>query len=122
MENINGTKDVFTFEVLCSLMESIPREMAEVLKRTSYHPIFNEVMDFSTALMNGRGELAARSGQRGGTGHCHARAGVHLKRTLEKVGASAGTEANEAVLGVKCLANGDFATCLEESENRVVLS
>jgi len=56
----NGTKDIFTFEVLCSLMESIPREMAEVLKRTSYHPIFNEVMDFSTALMNGRGELAAQ--------------------------------------------------------------
>ena len=55
-----GAKDVFTFEVLRSLMESIPREMAEVLKRTSYHPIFNEVLDFSTALLNGKGELAAQ--------------------------------------------------------------
>jgi N-methylhydantoinase B/oxoprolinase/acetone carboxylase alpha subunit len=42
-------------------MESIPTEMAEVLKRTSYHPIFNEVLDFSTALLNGRGELIASS-------------------------------------------------------------
>ena len=55
------TKDVFTFEVLRSLMESIPSEMAEVLKRTSYHPIFNEVLDFSTALLNGRGEMIAAS-------------------------------------------------------------
>ncbi len=55
-----ATKDVFTFEVLRSLMESIPREMAEVLKLTSYHPIFNEVFDFSTALLTPRGELAAQ--------------------------------------------------------------
>lgn len=53
--------DVFTFSVLRSLMESIPSEMAEVLKRTSYHPIFNEVMDFSTALLNSKGELIASS-------------------------------------------------------------
>jgi len=53
-------RDVFTFEVLRSLMESIPREMAEILKRTSYHPIFNEVLDFSTALLNAKGELAAQ--------------------------------------------------------------
>lgn len=53
--------DVFTLSVLRSLMESIPSEMAEVLKRTSYHPIFNEVLDFSTALLNGRGELIASS-------------------------------------------------------------
>ena len=55
------THDVFTFSVLRSLMESIPSEMAEVLKRTSYHPIFNEVLDFSTALLNGKGELIASS-------------------------------------------------------------
>ena len=42
MEEKNKTKDAFTFGVLNSLMESIPAEMAEVLKRTSYHPIFNE--------------------------------------------------------------------------------
>ena len=56
----NNSSDVFTYEVLRSLMESIPREMAEVLKRTSYHPIFNEVLDFSTALLNSKGELAAQ--------------------------------------------------------------
>ncbi len=61
MQKKTETRDVFTFEVLRSLMESIPREMAEVLRRTSYHPIFNEVLDFSTALLNGRGELIAQS-------------------------------------------------------------
>jgi N-methylhydantoinase B len=58
-ETIKG-KDVFTFEVIRSLLDSIPREMAEVIKRTSYHPIFNEVLDFSTALLNGKGELSAQ--------------------------------------------------------------
>jgi len=43
------SQDVFTLGVLRSLLESVPSEMAEVLKRTSYHPIFNEVLDFSTA-------------------------------------------------------------------------
>lgn len=52
---------MFTFGVLNSLMESIPSEMAEVLKRTSYHPIFNEVLDFSTAVLNNEGELVASS-------------------------------------------------------------
>ncbi len=61
MEDKNRTKDAFTFGVLNSLMESIPAEMAEVLKRTSYHPIFNEVLDFSTAVLNGKGELIASS-------------------------------------------------------------
>ena len=42
-------------------MESIPSEMAEVLKRTSYHPIFNEVLDFSTALLDAEGQLIASS-------------------------------------------------------------
>jgi len=60
MKEQAGEQDVFTFEVLRSLMESIPREMAEVLKRTSYHPIFNEVLDFSTALLNSKGELSAQ--------------------------------------------------------------
>jgi N-methylhydantoinase B len=53
--------DAFTLGVLRSLMESIPREMAEVLKRTSYHPIFNEVLDFSTALLDAEGRLIASS-------------------------------------------------------------
>jgi len=61
MKEKSEARDVFTFEVLRSLMESIPAEMAEVLKRTSYHPIFNEVLDFSTALLNAKGELAAQS-------------------------------------------------------------
>ena len=61
MENRDRTKDAFTFGVLNSLMASIPAEMAEVLKRTSYHPIFNEVLDFSTAVLNGKGELIASS-------------------------------------------------------------
>src|SRR3990170_396467 len=56
-----STKDIFTFGVLSSLIESIPAEMAETLKRTSYHPIFNEVLDFSTAILNSRGELIASS-------------------------------------------------------------
>ncbi|MBW1801089.1 MAG: hydantoinase B/oxoprolinase family protein, partial [Deltaproteobacteria bacterium] len=57
----NTTQDAFTLGVLRSLMEAIPAEMAEVLKRTSYHPIFNEVLDFSTALLSGSGELVASS-------------------------------------------------------------
>ena len=32
-----------------------------MLKRTSYHPIFNEVLDFSTALLDGEGRLIASS-------------------------------------------------------------
>lgn len=55
------TKDVFTLSVLRSLIESILAEMSEVLKRTSYHPIFNEVLDFSTALLNAKGELISSS-------------------------------------------------------------
>lgn len=57
-----SSSDIFTFEVLRSLMNAIPLEMAEVLKRTSYHPIFNEVLDFSTALFSRRGELMAQAG------------------------------------------------------------
>ena len=53
--------DAFTLGVLRSLLESIPLEMAEVLKRTSYHPIFNEVLDFSTALLGREGRLIASS-------------------------------------------------------------
>ena len=53
--------DAFTLGVLRSLMESVPSEMAEVLKRTSYHPIFNEVLDFSTALLDAEGRLIASS-------------------------------------------------------------
>jgi len=56
-----GTGDVFTLGVLRSLLESVPAEMAEVLKRTSYHPIFNEVLDFSTALLDEQGRLIASS-------------------------------------------------------------
>lgn len=59
--NKKPVKDIFTFEVLRSLMGAIPQEMAEVLKRTSYHPIFNEVLDFSTALLNNRGEMVSQS-------------------------------------------------------------
>ncbi len=55
------TQDAFSLGVLRSLLESIPLEMAEVLKRTSYHPIFNEVLDFSTALLDGEGRLIASS-------------------------------------------------------------
>ena len=54
-------RDAFTLGVLRSLLESIPLEMAEVLKRTSYHPIFNEVLDFSTALLDREGRLIASS-------------------------------------------------------------
>ncbi|MBW1799304.1 MAG: hydantoinase B/oxoprolinase family protein [Deltaproteobacteria bacterium] len=57
MEASGKTKDAFNFGVLNSLMESIPAEMAEVLKGTSYHPIFNEVLDFSTALLDNKGQL-----------------------------------------------------------------
>jgi len=61
MKQKTGTKDAFTLEVLRSLTESIPSEMAEVLKRTSYHPIFNEVLDFSTAMLTGTGKMVAPS-------------------------------------------------------------
>lgn len=53
--------DPFAFGLLNGLLEAIPREMAEVLKRTSFHPIFNEVLDFSTAILDAQGQLAACS-------------------------------------------------------------
>lgn len=53
--------DIFAIGVLNSLLVAIPTEMAEVMKRTSYHPIFNEVMDFSTTLMDDNGHLIATS-------------------------------------------------------------
>jgi len=59
MRTCEESHDAFTFSVLRSLMESIPSEMAEVVKRTSYHPIMNEVLDFSTALLDARAELLA---------------------------------------------------------------
>ena len=59
MATTERSHDAFTFSVLRSLMESIPSEMAEVVKRTSYHPIMNEVLDFSTALLDARAELVA---------------------------------------------------------------
>lgn len=58
---VSGGRDAFTLGVLRSLLESIPLEMGEVLKRTSYHPIFNEVLDFSTALLDREGRLIATS-------------------------------------------------------------
>lgn len=61
MAKKSRNRDMFTLGVLRSLMESIPSEMAEVLKRTSYHPIFNEVLDFSTALLDDEGQLIASS-------------------------------------------------------------
>jgi len=60
-DNNKYTKDIFTYEVIRSLMGAIPQEMAEVLKLTSYHPIFNEVLDFSTALLDSKGEMVAQS-------------------------------------------------------------
>lgn len=53
--------DIFAISVLNSLLVAIPTEMGEVLRRTSYHPIFNEVLDFSTAIMDANGGLMASS-------------------------------------------------------------
>lgn len=58
---MSANLDIFAIGVLNSLLVAIPTEMAEVMKRTSYHPIFNEVMDFSTTLMNDEGHLIATS-------------------------------------------------------------
>ena len=53
--------DPFTLEVIRGLLEAVPREMASTLKRTSFHPIFNEVNDFSCAIFDARGDMVAQS-------------------------------------------------------------
>ncbi len=53
--------DPFTLEVLRGLLQSVPREMGVTLKKTSFHPIFNEVNDFSCTLVDARGDMVAQS-------------------------------------------------------------
>lgn len=53
--------DPFTLEVLRGLLQSVPREMGVTLKKTSFHPIFNEVNDFSCTLVDARGDMIAQS-------------------------------------------------------------
>ncbi len=50
----------FQYEVMNSLIEAIPSEMAVIMKQTSYSPIFNEVLDFSTAILTAEGDLIAQ--------------------------------------------------------------
>lgn len=52
--------NAFQHEVMNSLIESIPSEMAVIMKQTSYSPIFNEVLDFSTAILTADGNLIAQ--------------------------------------------------------------
>ncbi|MGI0072129.1 MAG: hydantoinase B/oxoprolinase family protein [Thermoplasmata archaeon] len=54
-------RDPFTLEVLRGLLQSVPREMGVTLKRTSFHPIFNEINDFSCAIVDPEGEMVAQS-------------------------------------------------------------
>ena len=56
-----ASADPFTLEVLRGLLQSVPREMGVTLKRTSFHPIFNEVNDFSCALVDAHGDMVAQS-------------------------------------------------------------
>lgn len=52
--------NAFQYEVMNSLIESIPSEMAVIMKQTSYSPIFNEILDFSTAILTAEGDLIAQ--------------------------------------------------------------
>ena len=53
-------KGFFKFDVMNSLIESIPAEMAVIMKQTSFSTIFNEVLDFSTAILTSEGDLIAQ--------------------------------------------------------------
>jgi len=48
-------------EIIIELLESIVLEMAQTVKRAAHHPIFNEINDFSCALVDNKGRLIVQS-------------------------------------------------------------
>ena len=55
------TPDRITVSVIQHRLESIVQEMGEAMLRTAYSQILNSSRDFSTAVFDGRGRLAAQA-------------------------------------------------------------
>ncbi|HMH77131.1 MAG TPA: hydantoinase B/oxoprolinase family protein, partial [Candidatus Udaeobacter sp.] len=53
--------DPITVSVIQHRLESIVQEMSEAMLRTAYSQILNSSRDFSTAVFDGRGRLAAQA-------------------------------------------------------------
>jgi len=69
------TPDRITVSVIQHRLESIVQEMGEAMLRTAYSQILNSSRDFSTAVFDGRGRLAAQAERRGLTQFMHAKDG-----------------------------------------------
>ena len=50
-----------TLEIFRNLLSSIPEEMGEVLQRTGYSPNIKERRDFSCAIFDSKGDIAAQA-------------------------------------------------------------
>jgi len=57
MEGVNR----ITLEIFRNLLSSIPEEMGEVLQRTGYSPNIKERRDFSCAIFDSKGDIAAQA-------------------------------------------------------------
>ena len=55
------TPDPITVSVIQHRLEAIVQEMGEAMLRTAYSQILNSSRDFSTAMFDGRGRLAAQA-------------------------------------------------------------
>jgi N-methylhydantoinase B/oxoprolinase/acetone carboxylase alpha subunit len=53
--------DPITFEVIKNSLEHICRQMGTVLRKTSYSPILYDMVDFSNALLDGKGDLIGQA-------------------------------------------------------------
>ncbi len=53
--------DTMTLNLVNNYMANICREMGIAMMRTSYSPIFNESLDFSTVMFNSRAELVSQA-------------------------------------------------------------
>lgn len=53
--------DVFTVEIIRSALDSIAEQMSNTIERTAYSTLIRDILDFSTALFDGRGRIIAQS-------------------------------------------------------------
>ena len=55
------TKDQFTLEIILNALHSIADEMFEIIRKTAKSPIIYDVLDFSTGLTDGNGNIVAQA-------------------------------------------------------------
>lgn len=54
-------RDVFTVEIIRNALDSTCEQMSNAIERTAYSTLIRDILDFSTALFDGRGRIIAQS-------------------------------------------------------------